>query len=88
MFGTFVMGSQIGEHERKIYGILDVLGDFGGVQQVLETVAAILMGPIAAHAFLSKAISKLYLARTDDAALFGKKKSVKSESKNAMMNIL
>jgi hypothetical protein len=46
------------------------------------------MGPIAAHAFLSKAISKLYFAKTEDRALFGKKKSVKAIKKNAMMNVL
>ena len=66
-------------HERKIYGFLDVLGDFGGVAQVLETIAAFILAPIATHAYLSKAISKLYVAKTEDRRLFLKKRSQKSD---------
>ena len=69
------------EHKRQIYGFLDVLGDFGGVKEILESLAAFLLGPIAAHAYLSKAISKLYLAKTSDESVFKEKHSEKAKSK-------
>jgi len=34
-------------HERQIYGILDVLGDFGGVAEVVTGVAAYALGSVA-----------------------------------------
>ena len=69
------------DHERQIYGFLDLLGDFGGVQGVLQIIASLLLGSVSQHAFLSKAISKLYLARTKDASIFMEKKSEKAKSK-------
>jgi hypothetical protein len=49
---------------------LDVFGDFGGVSEVLSMLAALALGPIASHAFLSKAISKLYIAKSKDGSIF------------------
>ena len=49
-------------HERTIYGFFDVLGDFGGVVQVLKTISTLILSPIAAMNFNLKAIEKLFLA--------------------------
>ena len=72
-----MLSSKYVQHEREIYGFLSVLGDFGGVAQVVETVVMLLISPIAAHNFNLKAISKLYMAKTKDLTLFRSKKNRK-----------
>jgi hypothetical protein len=62
-------------HERKIYGIFDALGDFGGVVQVLEGIAFILLGPVSSMNFYLRAIQKLFLARTKEDLIFEEKKN-------------
>jgi hypothetical protein len=75
---VFKLTDELVVHERKIYGILDVFGDFGGVQEVITALASLALGQIASHAFLTKAISKLYIAKTKDDSIFQRKKSVKA----------
>ena len=58
------------EHERKVYGILDALGDYGGLEGVILVTAAYLLSPVASHSFFTKAIQKLFIAKTKDANLF------------------
>ena len=69
------------EHERKIYGFLDVLGDFGGVAEVLSRTAASFLGSISAHNFIIKSIAKLFFAKTNDPSIFPNKKSKKAQRK-------
>ena len=71
------------KHERVVYGLLDVLGDFGGVQGILYILILLSMAPIAAHSFYLKAISKLYLAKTKESTLFENKKNRKVQRRNA-----
>ena len=59
-------------HERQVYGILDVLGDFGGVQYVLFIIGSWLTSSYTEFKFNLKAIKKLYLARTKENKLFKK----------------
>ena len=54
-----------------------MLGDFGGVSLVIETVIMLLISPIAVHNFYLKAISKLYMAKTKDHGMFESKKNRK-----------
>jgi len=68
-------------HERTIYGILDVFGDFGGVAEVVTGVAAYLLSSISAHNFSLKIIAKLFFAKTKDPYLFSQKKSLKAKKK-------
>jgi hypothetical protein len=49
-------------HERQVYGILDVLSDFGGIQYVLFIIGSSIMGSFSEFKFNLRAISKLYLA--------------------------
>jgi hypothetical protein len=58
------------EHDRKVYGILDALGDYGGLEGVILVTAAYLLSPISSHSFFTKAIEKLFIAKTKDASLF------------------
>jgi len=70
------------DYERQIYGILDLLGDFGGVMEVILLIADFILRPVSMHSFLTKAISKLYKASTKDENLFKKsnnKKAVKMQ---------
>jgi hypothetical protein len=61
-----------------------VFGDFGGVKEVIITILAFLLSPLAEHAFLGKAISKLYMARSKTHS-FEPKKGVKSLNKRQKM---
>ena len=43
-------------HQRKVYGILELFGDFGGFMEVMLLAGAFLMSPVSAHMFLIKAL--------------------------------
>jgi hypothetical protein len=60
-------------HGRQVYGILDVLGDFGGLNSVLLMIGAGLVSSLSEFQFNIDAIQKLYLARTKDDKLFKNK---------------
>ena len=53
-------------HTREVYNILDLIGDLGGVFDILVRFFAIFISPVAEFLFTTKAISKLFLARTND----------------------
>ena len=57
-------------HERTAYGILDLFGDFGGVQYVLMLAGGYFAGGVSEFIFTLKAIQKLFLAKTRDDNLF------------------
>mmetsp|Transcript_1880 Transcript_1880/g.2596 ORF Transcript_1880/g.2596 Transcript_1880/m.2596 type:complete len:210 (-) Transcript_1880:575-1204(-) len=58
------------KHMRQIYGALDLLGDLGGVYEIITLVLAIQMLPISRHSFVLKATKKMYKGRTKDPGLF------------------
>ena len=51
------------ESERTVYGILDILGDLGGVGEAIITALGILLLPISEFNFNMNAIKTLYLTR-------------------------
>lgn len=68
---TVIYHDQIGVgHERAIYSLLDLLGDLGGVTEVMMIVFCFIILPISEHSFVVKAMKKLYIARTKDSDLF------------------
>jgi hypothetical protein len=69
-------------HERAIYGLLDLLGDLGGVTEVMMIVFSFLLLPISEHSYIVKAMKKLYIARTRDEDLFMKPKEKPKAKKN------
>ena len=58
------------QHERQVYDILTLLGDLGGVIEIICLITAFFLGRWNEHSFIIKAIQKLYLARTKDDNLF------------------
>ena len=56
---------------RSVYNILQLLGDFGGFQAVIESIATFLVLPYSSFNFYVKIISKLFLAATKHQNLIG-----------------
>lgn len=52
------------QHERKIYGLIDLLGDLGGVLEVVTVVFGIILYPISFHSFILELSNRIFLART------------------------
>lgn len=50
--------------------LIDVLGDLGGLIEIIMSIAMLIMTPISFHSFVIKAISRLYTARTKHNKLF------------------
>lgn len=71
MFNTiFWLQSEAIIHERSVYGSLDLLGDLGGVTEVVMLVFGFLLFPISEHSFTLKAAKKMFKARTAELGLF------------------
>jgi len=75
---AILLSEQI-KHTRQIYGWLDLLGDLGGVTEVIMLLFGFFLFPIAEHSFILRAIRKLYLVRTKEGGLF--LKDAKAENK-------
>jgi len=50
--------------------LLDLLGDLGGVTEIVMLSFGFLMYPLSEHSFILKAAKKLFLARTNDHEMF------------------
>ena len=61
-------------HLRQVYGLLDILGDLGGVLEVIMVVMGALLMPIAEHHFTLQAAKRIFMAKTTDPKLFLNKK--------------
>jgi len=59
-------------HHRKCYGAFDLLGDLGGVIEVIMVLFGFMIYPISEHSFMLKATKKLFKARTTKNDLFDK----------------
>jgi hypothetical protein len=68
-----VLDQQYVAHKREIYNMFDLLGDLGGVIQVVMICGSVLIGPISYHSFVLKAIRRIYLANTCSDELFASK---------------
>lgn len=60
---------------RKVYNIFDLLGDLGGVTEVIMITFGFFLFSLSEYSFHMTAIKKLFLARTTDSAIFGNKKA-------------
>lgn len=67
---TLMISDEKFVHTRNVYKFLDLLGDYGGLQEVLLILVGFLIAPFAEHSFTLEAIRKLYLAKTKDETLF------------------
>jgi len=68
---VILMAEEI-KHQRQIYGALDLLGDLGGVYEIIIIVLSVYLLPISKHSFTLKATKKLFRGRTRDPNLFKK----------------
>lgn len=68
-------------HKRQVYSILDVFGDYGGVEYVLLTISAFIVAPFAEYQFNIKAISKLFLVKTNDPTIMPERTNKKAKKK-------
>ena len=59
-------------HDRPVYGILDVLGDFGGVQYILYILGSYFLSGLSEFKFNLNAMKKLYYAKTSEKDLLRK----------------
>lgn len=59
-------------HTRKVYCLIDLLGDLGGVTEVIMLMFGFFLYPISEHSYYTRATQRLYLARTQDGKLFDK----------------
>ena len=75
------------EHQRQVYNLLDLLGDLGGVLEVLVFIFGIFLYPISEHSFTMKALSILYLARTEKKNVFSKPIKTQKKIKNLKTKI-
>ena len=60
----FGLDSNVMEHQRKIYGLLDAIGEFGGVFSVFKSLLGYFLFPISYLSFVLKAMEKLYFVKT------------------------
>jgi hypothetical protein len=58
--------------------MLDLLGDLGGVTEVIMICFGIFIYPVSEHSFVIKAIRKLYMAKTKENQVFQDKKEYHS----------
>ena len=64
------------KHTRIVYNFLDLLGDLGGVTEVIMIVFGFFIFPISEHSFIMKATQKFFLARTADKTIFKRSQNV------------
>ena len=60
-----LLTTDLKSYSRKVYGPLNLIGDYGGVEYVLIMVFTVFLAPLSEHSFLMKAIRKLYWVKTD-----------------------
>jgi len=53
-------------HERKIYNFFDLLGELGGVMEVIAIGFGVFLYKIANHSFIMKATKRMFKAFTSD----------------------
>lgn len=58
------------QHKRKVYGFIDLLGDLGGVLEVIMVLTGAFLFPISEHHFTLQAAKRIFLARTTNSNLF------------------
>lgn len=70
---TFLQAETI-SHSRRIYGILDLLGDLGGVTEVLALCFGFMLFPLSEFFFVLDATKQIFMAKTKNDKMFLKTK--------------
>ena len=85
---TISITGEVQEHERSIYTTMDLIGDLGGVHELIVIFFSIFMSSVSEHSFVSKALGILYLVRTKETDLFEKPISSKTHNYKNWMKCL
>ena len=67
------------EHTREAYDVTDLIGDLGGVLEVMISFIGIFLFSISRHSFSLKILEKLFLARSNDKKIFSVAKISKAD---------
>ena len=67
-------------HTRKVYNLINFLGDLGGVIEDFIYVFGCLIFPISRYSFEVKLFEKLYLAKTKNPEIFEKSKEINKKA--------
>ena len=62
-------------HVRRIYSLFELIGDLGGITEVVMLCFGFFLYSVSEHSFVLKAVKKLFKARTKDPNLFKRKKT-------------
>ena len=66
----FYLTDKIWTHKRKIYDIVAVLGDLGGVSEVITLIMGAFLFPISESSFNIMSTKRMFLARTKSDDVF------------------
>ena len=81
VFNSVILLDQTGKiHTRKKYAFFDLLGDLGGVLEVILLAFGFVFNSIAYHSFLVQASKKLFYARTMIEDIFKRKMDKKTQA--------
>lgn len=76
-------------HERSVYGIIDLLGDLGGVLEVIMVFTGVLLFPISEHHFVLQATKRMFLARSKNSKeLFQDNETANEERNQQILDII
>ena len=50
-WNSFVLNNKEFHHERSIYGLMDLIGELGGVKEILVSIIGLIMLPISSFGF-------------------------------------
>ena len=67
---NFYLDQIVISHKRKVYDVVALLGDLGGVTEVLMLVMGFLLFPISESSYNIMSTKRLFLARTKESNLF------------------
>ena len=62
-------------HTRTAFGLIDILGNYGGLKEGLSILMILVLGSTPEHYYNLKAIQKLFLAKTADNQMFARGKA-------------
>ena len=66
----YTFSGEVIEHERSIYTFMDLIGDLGGVNDLIVLFVSIFMGSISQISFFTKIMGKLYLVKSTEHNIF------------------
>ena len=63
-WNNLIPEGQVIVHEHHVYNLLQMIGDLGGVKEIIVSIIGFFIMPLSTFAFQLKAFERLYFART------------------------